>query len=226
VRIVSEAKLEKPPKEIMDYLETAIFTGWYRFAKMVGGSMWDNAYWEVTGIDRSINHYKSYNDPNLIDYLSRLSGIDYKTYKEMWSKLSEEQRAKVINTTIHDIAVFGVSELFNWIAEKLSRKKYKEARAKVLQAAKDYLNGKIDETTLMNVIADVFWPSWKYTEIYCKDLLNMCEEEDICYPEEEEKCDERESFRLATTLVTKYLSSDDVGTLVEMDLVHRLEKLE
>ncbi len=54
----------------------------------------------------------------------------------------------------------------------------------------------------------------------------MCEEEDICYPEEEEKCDERASFRLATTLVTKYLSSDDVRTLVEMNLVHRLEKLE
>ncbi len=54
--------------------------------------MWDNAYWEVTGFDYPINR-GSYNDPGLIDYLSRLSGIDYKTFKEMWSKLSEEQRA-------------------------------------------------------------------------------------------------------------------------------------
>jgi len=223
---MSEAMLEKSPKEIMDYLEKAMFTGWYRFAKWVGGPIWEHAYWEVTGIDRSISRYKSYNDPNLIDYLSRLSGIAYKTFKEMWSKLSEEQRAKVINTTIHDIAVFGVSELFNWIAEKLSRKKYKEARAKVLQVARDYLNGKIDETTLMNAIADVFWPSWKYTEIYCEDLINMCEKEGICYPEEEEKCDDRASFMSVSTLVTKYLSSDDVRVLVEMNLVHRLEKLE
>jgi len=223
---MSEASLEKSPKEIMDYLESAIFGGWYRFTKRVGGPIWDSAYWEVTGIEHAVNRSRSYNDPNLIDYLSQWSDIDYKTFKEMWSKLSEEQRAKVINTTIHDIAVFGVSELFNWIAGKLSRKKYKEARAKVLQAAKDYLNGKIDETTLMNAIADVFWPSWKYTEIYCEDLINMCEKEGICYPEEEEKCDDRASFMSVSTLVTKYLSSDDVRVLVEMNLVHRLEKLE
>jgi hypothetical protein len=96
----------------------------------------------------------------------------------------------------------------------------------VLQAAKDYLSGKIDETTLMEVIADVFWPSWKYTEIYCEELINTCEKAGICYPEEEEKCDDRASFMLVTTLLTKYLSRDDVRVLVEMHLVDRLEKLE
>ena len=223
---MSEASLEKSPKEIMDYLERAMFTGWYRFAKWVGGPIWENAYWEVTGFGYPANRHRSYNDPGLIDYLSRLSGIDYKTFKEMWSKLSEEQRAKVINAAIHDITVFGVGELFEWIAKKLSGKKYKGARAKVLQAAKDYLSGKIDETTLMEVIADVFWPSWKYTEIYCEELINTCEKAGICYPEEEEKCDDRASFMLVTTLLTKYLSRDDVRVLVEMHLVDRLEKLE
>ena len=223
---MSEAMLEKSPEEIMDYLERAMFSGWYRFAKWVGGPIWEHAYWEVTGIDRSLNHHRSYNDPGLIDYLSRLSGIDYKTFKEMWSRLSEEQRAKVINATIHDIAVFGVGELFESIAKKLSRKKYTEARAEVLQVARDYLNGKIDETILMNAIADIFWPSWKYTEIYCEDLINMCEKEGICYPEEEEKCDDRASFMSVSTLVTKYLSSDDVRVLVETHLVKRLENAE
>ena len=210
----------------MDYLEKSMFTKWYGFSKMVGGSPWEYASWEVTRIENTVKRYRSYNDPDLIDYLSGLSGIDYKTFKEMWSKLSDEQKAKVIDATIHDIAVFGVSELFRRIAKKLSRKKYREARAKVLQAAKDYLGGKIDETTLMNEIVDAFWPSWKYDDIYCEKLVNICEEEGICYEEEEKECDERASFMLGSELVTKYLSSDDVRTLVEMDLVERLEKLE
>jgi hypothetical protein len=222
---MSEAKLEKSSEEIMKKLEKIMFDGWYRFSKMVGSPLWESAYWHVTGIERNVNSYESYDDPNLIDYLSWLSVTDYDTFKEMWSKLSEEQRAKVINAVIHDITVSGVNELFRWIVEKLSRKKYKEARAKVLQAAKDYLNGKIDEATLMNVITDVFWPSEKYSKEYCDKLIDMCEEKEICDKKERKRCDEYESFWFATKLVTKYLSSDYVRTLVEMHLVKGLEKL-
>ena len=223
---MSEASLEKSPKEIMNDLESAIFGGWYRFIKRVDGPIWDSAYWEVTGIEHAVNRSSSYNDPNLIDYLSQWSDIDYKTFKEMWSKLSEEQRAKVINTTIHDIATFGVSELFNWIAEKLSKKKYKEARAKVLQAAKDYLNGKMDEITLMNKITDVLWPPEKYNEKYCDKLDYLCDEALICDEKELKNCDDQDTFRVATKLIAKYLSSDYVRELVEIHLVDRLEKLE
>jgi len=48
----------------------------------------------------------------------------------------------------------------------------------------------------------------------------------MCDDKELKNCDDQDTFRVATMLITKYLSSDDVRTLVEMNLIHRLEKLE
>jgi hypothetical protein len=137
--------------------------------------------------------------------LSKLSGIDYKTFKEMWSRLSVEQRNKVIDVATQNIAVIGVRELLKWVAKKLSSKRHKKARAQILQAAEDYLNGKMDEITLMNKIADVLWPTEK---------------------DKEESGRDYEYFVNAEALVEEYVGKEDFKKLVKKYLVEGLEKLE
>ena len=206
VRIVSEAKLEKSPKEIMDYLERAILHGWYHNFELFGFPIWASAFTTVEAIGLHTNHYQIFDtDSDLMYVLSKLSGIDYDTFKEMWSKLSEEQRAKVIDVATHNIAVIGVRELLKWVAKKLSSERYKKARAQILQVAKDYLNGKMDEITLMSKIADVLWPTEK---------------------EKEESGHDYEYFVNAEALVEEYVGREDFKKLIKKYLLERLEKLE
>jgi hypothetical protein len=202
---MSEAKLGKSPEEIMNYLERAMIHGWHHNFELFGFSPWASAFVVVEAISVHTNHYQIFDtDKDLTDVLSTLSGIDYNTFKEMWSKLSEEQRAKVIDVATYNIALIGVRELLKWVAKKLSSKKYKEARAQILQAAKDYLNGKIDEFALMNKIAEVLWPTEK---------------------DKEENGRDYDDFVNAEALIEEYLDREGFKELVKKYLVEGLEKL-
>jgi hypothetical protein len=203
---MSEAKLAKSPKEIMNYLERAMIHGWHRNFELYGFPVWASAFTTVETIGAHTNHYQIFDtDSDLMYVLSKLSDIDYDTFKEMWSKLSEEQRAEVIDVATHNIAIIGVRELLKWVAKKLGNKKYKKARALISQVAKDYLNGKIDEITLMNKIAVVLWPTEKDKEISGRDY---------------------EYFVDAEALVEEYVGREDFRKLVKKYLVERLENAE
>jgi len=146
----------------MDYLERAMVYGWYHNLERSGFPPWADAYVTLKEIDDFTDHYKRFgNEEPFIEFLSRLSNIDRDTFKQMWSMLSEKQRAEIIDKATYNITLIGVRKLLEWITKKLSEEKYKEARAKVLQDAKDYLSGRIYGTILMNRIAFVFWPSVK-----------------------------------------------------------------
>jgi len=203
---MSEAELEKSPKEIMNYLERAIVNGWYYGLERSDFPPWADAYETLEEIDDFTDHYERFgSEVNFIDFLSRLSGIDYDTFKQMWNKLSEKQRAEVIDVATYNIALIGLKNLFEWIAEKLSTEKYKEARAKVLQAVKDYLNGKMNEMDLMIKIAEILWPTEK---------------------DKEESGYEYDDFLRAEGLVEYYIGSKDFKKLIKKYLLERLEKLE
>ena len=203
---MSESVTEMPPKEIMKYLERALVYGWYYGLERSDFPPWADAYVTLEEIGDFTDHYERFgNKENFIDFLSRLSGIDYDTFKEMWNKLSEKQRAKVIDVATYNIALIGLKHLFEWISYELSDEKYREARAKVLQAAKDYLNGKIDEIDLMDKIAEILWPTEK---------------------DKEESGYEYDDFLRAEGLVEYYIGSKDFKKLIKKYLLERLEKLE
>ena len=203
---MSESKLEKSPEEIMNYLERALVYGWYYGLERSDFPPWADAYETLEEIGDYTHYYTRFdNDKKLIELLSLLSGIDYDTFKEMWSKLSEKQRAKVINATADNIALIGFREFFGWVVEKLSDEKYREARAKVLQAAKDYLNGKIDEFALLDKIAEVLWPTEK---------------------DKEESGYDYDDFLRAEGLVENYIGSKYFKEYVKKYLIKGLEKLE
>ena len=203
---MSEVSFEKSPKEIMKYLERALVYGWNNGLERSILLPWADALDTIDEIaDFTAHFYWFGNDEYFIDFLSKLSGIGYDTFKEMWNKLSEKQRAKVIDVAARNIALIGLKKLFRWIVKKLGRKKYKEARAKVLQAAKDYLNGKIDKSELMDKIREALWPT---------------EDDEL------ESGYEFDDFLSAETLVEFYIDNEDFEEYVRKYLVDRLEKLE
>jgi hypothetical protein len=225
---MSEASLEKSPKEIMNDLERAIVDGWYRGRKRSSFSPWASAYLLVDDIKRYMNYY-GYNSEELIHLLAIATGNDYKTLKQMWSKLSAEQRFLLTYSVTSNIALIGVRELFEWIAKKLSDKKYKKVRAKVLQDARRYLNGEIGigKYDLMKEIAGVFWPTKKYDNVeYCDELVENCDDYlEKCY-DEENKCYEYKDFMKGVTLALSYVTPKDFDELVKKYLVEGLENPE
>ena len=201
---MSEAVHEMSPKEIMDYLERALVYGWYHGLERSDFPPWAAAYLTLEEIGDFTDHYTRFGSKeNFIDFLSRLSDIDYDTFEQMWSKLSEKQRAKVIDVATYNIALLGLKELFELIPEELSGEEYREARAQILQAAKDYLNGKIDEIDLMDKIADVLWPTEK---------------------DKEESGYGYDDFMNAEALVEEYIGREDFKEYVKKYLVKGLEK--
>jgi len=203
---MSESVTETPPKEIMKYLERALVYGWKSGLERSDFPPWADAMYTIDEIDEFTDFFDRFgSEEDFIDFLSRLSGIDHDTFKEMWSELSEKQRAKVIDVAVHNIAIIGIRELLKWVAKKLSDKRRKKARAKVLQVAKDYLNGKEDKFSLIVDMADILWPTEEA---------------------QAESGYEYEDFLSAATLVELYVYNKDLKELVKKYLVERLENAE
>jgi len=98
---------------------------------------------------------------DLIEYLAKRSGIGLDAFKQMWAKLTDEQKIDVLNSIAHKIAYRGLEELLRTIVDDLNRqKKYRKDRGWILVTALDYVEvQKVGYDWLENVITSVFWPA-------------------------------------------------------------------
>jgi hypothetical protein len=101
---------------------------------------------------------------NLIEYLAKRSGIGLDAFKQMWAKLTDEQKEDLLNEIAHNIAFDGFTRLIKAIVDDLNRqKKYRKDRGKVLKYALYYIcdDDSVDYDGLEDVITSVFWPENK-----------------------------------------------------------------
>jgi hypothetical protein len=139
------------------------------------------------------------NDEDTIDHLSRLSDMDYDTFKEMWDRLTSEQKNEVLDSVIGELALYGIEWLFKDIAyDLIYNEKYNKDAGKVIEAAKDYLNKRISYDDLMDRIADVFWPT-----------------------EEDKKSTAYEDFLRGTGLAD-YIDKDELNEIIKEYLVEKV----
>ena len=163
---MSESVHEISPKVTMNYLKSEIFYGWFKNRAIPGPLLWADAYEKIKMIENIEEDDDMLNDEGTIDYLSRLSGMDYGAFKKLWDRLTNEQKREVLDSVIDELAFFGIRSLFHRIAFELTyygiftgKKFNMKDVAKVVEAAKDYLNKRIDYHELMETIANVLWPS-------------------------------------------------------------------
>jgi len=101
---------------------------------------------------------------DLIEYLAKRSGIGLDAFKQMWAKLTDEQKENLLNEIAHNIAFDGFTRLIKAIVDDLNRqKKYRKYRGKVLKYALYYIcdDDSVDYDGLEDVIISVFWPENK-----------------------------------------------------------------
>jgi len=101
---------------------------------------------------------------DLIEYLAKRSGIGLDAFKQMWAKLTDEQKEDLLNEIAHNIAFDGFTRLIKAIVDDLNRqKKYRKDRGKVLKYALYYIcdDDSVDYDGLEDVIISVFWPENK-----------------------------------------------------------------
>jgi len=101
---------------------------------------------------------------DLIEYLAKRSGIGLDAFKQMWAKLTDEQKENLLNEIAHNIAFDGFTRLIKAIVDDLNRqKKYRKDRGKVLKYALYYIcdDDSVDYDGLEDVIISVFWPENK-----------------------------------------------------------------
>jgi hypothetical protein len=101
---------------------------------------------------------------DLIEYLAKRSGIGLDAFKQMWAKLTDEQKENLLNEIAHNIAFDGFTRLIKAIVDDLNRqRKYKKDRGKVLKYALYYIcdDDSVDYDGLEDVIISVFWPENK-----------------------------------------------------------------
>jgi len=100
---------------------------------------------------------------DLIEYLAKRSGIGLDAFKQMWAKLTDEQKIDVLNSVAHKTAYRGLEELLKTIVDDLNRqRKYRKDRGWILVTALDYVEvQKVGYDWLENVITSVLWPENK-----------------------------------------------------------------
>ncbi|MFP3320604.1 MAG: hypothetical protein RXO24_08565 [Acidilobus sp.] len=126
---------------------------------------------------------------DLIEYLAKRSGIGLDAFKQMWAKLTDEQKVDVLNSIAHKIAYRGLEELLKTIVDDLNRqRKYRKGRGRILVTALDYAFKvqKVDYDWLEGVIISVFWPEKKKKDetayedfVRGLDLANYLDEEEL-----------------------------------------------
>jgi len=126
--------------------------------------------WDIA--DQFISYISGYYDDHdydgLVEFLDEISGLGYSKLKEAWDSLTEKQKKEVVEQLIHNIAETGLDELFGEIKAELVLEKPLKAKAKIKQAAKNYLDGRIDISDFAAEISKIFWP---------KDYEKLDEEE-------------------------------------------------
>ena len=161
---------------------------------------WDIADQVVSYIS---DYYDDHDYDGLVEFLDELSGLGYSELKRAWDSLTEKQKKEVVEQLIHNITETGLHELFGQIEAESEIEKPLKVKAKIKQAAKDYLDGRISLGDFAAEISYLFWP---------KDYEKL----------DEEERESLEKFTRSFDDLSRYLDEAEVKELVRHYFIDKL----
>jgi len=191
---MSESVHEMSPKEIMGRLMTAVMKGWREESLGSPYTTWVFAKMTISDLEDSAD--ETLNNKDLVDLLAHLAyvgtgnlSLDKKEFVQLWNKLTTEQKDAFLMDLYRNIALDGLMDFLDIVGGDLE-----------LKDVKDYLNGKISFTDLMDTLVE------KYG-------LNVYDSHN----------EEVESFLDGVSLAD-YVNDEDLKELVRTRVLPKLEK--
>ena len=203
---MSEARLEKTPEEIMDFIVKAVIDKWNEWEQSIQDPnypIWRHAEALLNSL-LAIDEEHLRDDELTIPYnLAELIGIDFNTfYYDMWRKLSLTQRAKVLLSIYNYIALRGIEAFLKRVAPDViarlnDRKLWErlgwfdnEANIEVFGEPKNWFLSEVSEFLrskrvrlheLLDTISKVLWPEGYWWLLDPEEQYNKVTKDDVWY---------------------------------------------
>jgi len=184
--------------EVEDVIE-AVMGSYGIYLRQVSETPWADA---MDSIDY-LEGFDDLNDRELIEVLASWAGRSYEDFKGVWDSLNKEEKEKALGEIEYEIAVIGFESLLKGIAADFYIMENREARERIIDAARKYVSGEIDLYDLAEELENVLWPT------------------------EEDKKEYEEALRHFWDGIglTDYIEEDKVKELVNRYLVNELEAI-
>ena len=179
---MSEAKLEKTPEEIKDFIVKAVIDKWNEWEQSIrepNYPIWRDAEGLLSSLLATSEQLM--NDSTIPYILAKLIGIDFNTfYYDMWEKLPLDQRFEVLLSIDNYIALRGIEAFFKtiapdviarlndrklweglgWFDNEANKEVFGEPKNWFLSEASDFLRRKSAKLYdfLQMAISKVLWP--------------------------------------------------------------------
>jgi hypothetical protein len=152
---------ELTPEEAMGYLQLLFSHGWWEYIRdkiwddKLPGPSWVWAYDAIERLDRGP-------EPETLVELGEITGINRNEIYQIWGKLSERQREKVIRDIKRDLASKGLEKFLEATLDALSvldiTEEGRRGLLNIWNKAVQFMKGKIEFDELMNSIAELLSP--------------------------------------------------------------------
>jgi hypothetical protein len=192
---MSEAKLEKSPEEIRDFIVKAVIDKWNEWEQSIqepNYPIWRDA-------EQLLESLMAIHDEDLIDYsripriLAKLTGIDPDTfYYDMWGKLPFEQRAEVLLSIENYIALRGIEafiktiapdviarlndrklwEDLGWFDNDANKEVFGEPKNWFLSEATDFFR-RVRFRDFLHTISEVLWPEGEWWRLGSEEFSKL-----------------------------------------------------
>jgi len=153
---MSESAYETSPKEIIDRLMMAVLDGWMNDMLNSNLTTWDFAAETISELDL----WKNRNEDSVVDLLAYFAhdatgdlAISKEEFKQLWHKLTPEQKEAFLKNLYHNMALRGLTDLLNYVSGNLK-----------LNEVKEYLSGVISFRDLIDRLAKKYKENGSYKE--------------------------------------------------------------
>ena len=100
----------------------------------------------------------------MAERLANLGWLSYPKVKRAWDSLTDEEKIEALNGIVSGIAAYGLRELLEKAAYDILKWRGPNERQKAIEAANEFLSGKIDFDILVYRIIEALWPTPKERE--------------------------------------------------------------
>ena len=153
---MSESVHDVSPEEIMKRLMAAVMNGWANDMQNSSLTTWEFANGTIFELD----HWESRNEDSVVDLLAYFAhdatgdlAISKEEFKQLWHKLTPEQKEAFLKNLYHNMALRGLTDLLNYVSGNLK-----------LNEVKEYLSGVISFRDLIDRLAKKYKENGSYKE--------------------------------------------------------------
>ena len=193
MRIMSEAKLEKSPEEIRDFIVKAVIDKWNEWEQSIqepNYPLWRDAEQVLESLNAIGEDLM--NDSRIPRVLAKLSENDFNTfYYDIWEKLPLKQRSEVLLSIYNYIALRGIEAFIKTIApdviarlndrklwedlgwfDKRNKEVFGEPKNLFLSEATDFFR-RVRFHDFLRAISEVLWPEGEWWRLSSEELQKL-----------------------------------------------------